>query len=186
LLNKDQQRIVTSHALAGMGYGLPGAIGMAFAHPSRRVLALEGDGGFAQNLQELGVVKANKLNLKMFISSNRGYASIRSSQRAYFNDHYVGCDESSGLGFPDWSMIFRSYDIPVIEVSPENAFGPEFTNLLNSEGPAAFVLRLDPEQAYFPRIGSRLNAKGEMESAPLHQMTPELSMQEAQKFLPHL
>ncbi len=186
LLNKDQQRIVTSHALAGMGYGLPGAIGMAFAYPSRRVLALEGDGGFAQNLQELGVVKAHKLNLKMFISSNRGYASIRSSQRAYFNGHYVGCDEISGLGFPDWSMIFTSYDIPVIEVSPENAFGPEFTNLLNSEGPAAFVLRLDPEQAYFPRVGSRLNAKGEMESAPLHQMTPELSLQEAQKFLPYL
>jgi acetolactate synthase-1/2/3 large subunit len=186
LLNKDQQRIVTSHALASMGYGLPGAIGMAFAHPSRRVLALEGDGGFAQNLQELGVVKAHKLNLKMFISSNRGYASIRSSQRAYFNDHYIGCDESSGLGFPDWSMIFKSYDIPVIEVNPENAFGTEFTDLLNYEGPAAFVLRLDPEQAYFPRIGSRLNAKGEMESAPLHQMTPELSIQEVQKFLPYL
>lgn len=186
LLNKGQQKIVTSHALASMGYGLPGAIGMAFAHPSRRVLALEGDGGFAQNLQELGVVKAHKLNLKMFISSNRGYASIRSSQRAYFNDHYVGCDESSGLGFPDWSMIFKSYEIPVIEVNPENAFGAEFTDLLNSEGPAAFVLLLDPEQAYFPRIGSRLNAKGEMESAALHQMTPELSTQEVQKFLPYL
>jgi len=186
LLNKDHQKIVSSHALASMGYGLPGALGMAFAHPNRRVLALEGDGGFAQNLQELGVVKAHQPNLKIFISSNRGYASIRSSQRAYFDGHYVGCDEISGLGFPDWMKIFQAYNIPVIEVGPDNAFGPEFNSMFESIGPAAFVLKLDPEQSYFPRIGSRLNANGKMESAPLHLMTPDLSLEETNQYLPHV
>ena len=50
-----------------MGYGLSGAMGTAFAFPEKRVILMEGDGGFSQNLQELGTVMANQLNLKMFV-----------------------------------------------------------------------------------------------------------------------
>lgn len=186
LLNRGEQKVVTSHALASMGYGLPGAIGMSLAYPVRKVVALEGDGGFAQNLQELGVVKANQCNLKMFISSNRGYASIRNSQRAYFDGHYVGCDEKTGLGFPDWEILFKAYAVPVMEIDPDNAFSEKFFELFNSPGPAAFILKLDPEQEYFPRLGSRLSSKGVMESAPLHMMSPDLSEEDTRKFLPFL
>ena len=51
---KRGQLIVSDKGLASMGYGLSGAIGVAVANPSRRVIHVEGDGGFAQNVQELG------------------------------------------------------------------------------------------------------------------------------------
>jgi acetolactate synthase-1/2/3 large subunit len=186
LLNKEGQKIVCSHALASMGYGLPGAIGMSLAYPDRRVIALEGDGGFAQNMQELGVIKAQQNNMKIFISSNRGYASIRNSQKAYFNGHYVGCDELTGLGFPNWSTLFDAYNIPVMVVNALNAFSVDFLDLFHQPGPSAFILDLDPEQEYFPKVGSRINNEGFMESSPLHLMNPPLTDDDYKKYLPHL
>ena len=44
-----------------------GAIGAAIAAGGRRTVLIEGDGGFMQNLQELGTVRAQKLNLKIFL-----------------------------------------------------------------------------------------------------------------------
>ena len=56
------QRIVTNKGLASMGYGLAGAIGSAISNPNSTVILVEGDGGFSQNLQDLGTVIANRLN----------------------------------------------------------------------------------------------------------------------------
>ena len=71
--------------------------GAAFAAPNRRTFLVEGDGGFTQNLQELGTVSVNHLNLKIFIFDDNGYASIRMTQKNYFGGRYVGCDVNTGL-----------------------------------------------------------------------------------------
>ena len=66
---KYGQRILTNKSLASMGYGLSGAIGAALVRGELgRTILIEGDGGFAQNLQELGTAELNKLNLKIFIT----------------------------------------------------------------------------------------------------------------------
>ena len=103
------QRIVSNKGLASMGYGLAGAIGAALAANGRRTILVEGDGGFTQNLQELGTVVANKLNLKIFLFDDNGYASIRMTQKNYFGGRYVGCDIATGLGIPNWELLFPAY-----------------------------------------------------------------------------
>lgn len=170
---KAGQRVVTNKGLASMGYGLSGAIGAAFANPERRVVLVEGDGGFAQNLQEIGTVGINRLNVKIFIFDDSGYASIRSTQRSYFGGRYVGCDLETGLGLPNWAALFAAYGIPVVRVEPGFEGSADFTAQLESEGPGAFIVKMDPEQTYFPKITSRVTTTG-MASNPLHQMTPEL------------
>lgn len=173
----DQKRgqvIITDKGLASMGYGLSGAIGVAFAHPNRRVILVEGDGGFAQNLQELGTAAVNKLNLKIFIFEDGGYASIRMTQRNYFGGHYVGCDRMTGLGLPNWEALFLAYGIPCMRVGPGFEENSDFSALFNALGVAAFLVSVDPEQTYFPKITSRVTEAGSMESNPLHRMTPDL------------
>lgn len=173
----DQKRgqvIVTDKGLASMGYGLSGAIGAAFAHPHRRVILVEGDGGFAQNLQELGTAAINKLNLKIFIFEDGGYASIRMTQRNYFGGRYVGCDRMTGLGLPDWEALFAAYGMPCARVGPCFEEDGDFLRLFNEPGVAGFLVSIDPEQTYFPKITSRMTETGSMESNPLHRMTPDL------------
>ena len=178
---KAGQRIVTNKGLASMGYGLSGAIGTAFAARGRRTLLVEGDGGFTQNLQELGTVAANRLNLKIFLFDDDGYASIRMTQKNYFGGRYVGCDLATGLGLPNWARLFDAYAIPGQELRPNFEHTPAFLDAFNAPGPAAFLVKIDPEQTYFPKITSRVTAAGSMESNPLHRMTPDLDEATAAK-----
>lgn len=168
------QTMITDKGLASMGYGLSGAIGVAIADPSHRTVLVEGDGGFSQNLQELATVAVNKLDLKIFLFCNEGYASIRMTQKNYFQGAYLGCDVNSGLGFPDWATLASAYQIPCIPLTVHWATDPAFLELWRYEGPALFLVPLHPDQTYYPKITSRISATGGMESNPLHLMTPDL------------
>jgi len=171
---QEGQFMVTNKGLAAMGYGLSGAIGAALAYPQRRTVLIEGDGGFAQNLQEIGTAVVNQLNLKIFIFDDGGYASIRMTQKNYFKGSYIGCDTKTGLGMPNWQQIFEAYGVPVVSIGPGFCRDESFRTLFGSRGVAAFLVRIDPEQTYFPKISSRLAADGGMVSEPLHRMTPAL------------
>ncbi len=174
---KQGQTMITDKGLASMGYGLSGAIGTSIADPDVRTVLVEGDGGFTQNLQELATVAVNNLNLKMFLFCNNGYASIRMTQKNYFDGAYMGCDVSSGLGFPDWSKLAEAYGIDCFELE-ENWWDAErFDHLWNHQGPALFLVPLHPEQTYSPKIASRISANGGMESNPLHRMSPDLDQE---------
>lgn len=172
---KTGQVIITDKGLASMGYGLSGAIGASIAHAPRRTILCEGDGGFSQNIQELGTVRARQPNLKIFVFANDGYASIRMTQRNYFGGTYVGCDSATGLGFPEWQDLFAAFRIRSCVLDPEEPFNQEVLELLSCSGPSAFVVPVDPEQTYFPKISSRVNERGSMESNPLHIMTPDMT-----------
>lgn len=175
LRTKNGQIVVTNKGLASMGYGLSGAIGSALACPGRRVFLIEGDGGFTQNLQELATVHVNRLPIKIFIFANNGYGSIRMTQKNYFNGAYLGCDTETGLGFPEWSTLFKSYSIACMDLDVNWSTDPRSLAALASDEPYGFIVPIDPLQTYWPKITSRITHSGSMESNPLHKMSPDLS-----------
>ena len=186
-MQKAGQKVASNKGLASMGYGLSGAIGAAFANPGRRTILIEGDGGFAQNIQELGTVRASNLPIKIFIYSNEGYASIKMTQLNYFEGSYIGCDVSTGLGMPtDWFKIFEAYSLKSMFLNPENLFSDETLKLLNSSEPVVFILPIDPDQTYFPKITSKVLENGQMVSNPLHLMSPSLNKEQEQSLLRYL
>ena len=184
--HKVGQSVTTDKGLASMGYGLSGAIGASIANPGRRVILMEGDGGFAQNLQELGTVSVNKLNLKIFLTSNKGYASIRTTQKSYFNGNYVGCDLETGLGLPNWEKIFEAYTIPVIRFTSENLDFDLIKSKISEPGPQGFIIDLDPEQLFYPKVTSRVLDSGAMKTNPIHLMSPDLDDEDSKKFLKYV
>ena len=185
LVPKFGQTIVTNKGLASMGYGLSGAIGAAESTQARTIL-IEGDGGFAQNLQELGTLAAQNLNVKVFVFSNSGYASIRMTQRNYFNGAYLGCDIQTGLGLPDWSLIAKAYGLKYTKMEETSLINDILNEVLDWNGPEFIEVKIDPEQTYFPKITSRILPSGAMASNPLHMMTPDLSSEEIERYLPYL
>lgn len=168
------QRVLTNKSLASMGYGLSGAIGAAIAGRPRRTILIEGDGGFAQNMQELGTASINQLNLKMFIFDDQGHASIRMTQRSYFGGKYLGCDEKSGLGLPVWEKLFGAWNVPVMRLPIDFTNDADFQARMIQPSPSVFIVPIDPEQTYFPKISSRITASGSMESNPIDKMSPEV------------
>ena len=179
---KKGQKIISSKGLASMGFGLAGAIGASLSNPNSRIILTEGDGGFAQNLQELGTVAINKLNIKIFLMSNDGYASIRTSQKSYFGGNYLGCDSKTGLMLPEWESIAKSYGLNHLNVNSENVWNGQLLDLFNSPLPVLFIINIDPEQPYLPKVTSRIIEDGSMVSNPINKMFPPLNS-EVEKLL---
>lgn len=162
-------RMLSSKSLASMGHGLGTALGVALASEGTTVL-VEGDGGFAQNLQDLGTLANLGKTVKIFIWDNGGYASIRATQRSYFNGHYVGCDSETGLVLPKWEHIAKAFDIPISTLDTPQDLSKIFQRI----GTEIFIVKIHPDQTYFPKITSRVLSDGSMESNPLHLMSPDL------------
>ena len=133
----------------------------------------EGDGGFLQNLSEVSTAVYHKLNLKIFILMNNGYGSIKISQKANFNGHYVGCDPETGVAIPDLKKILSAFGVPVYDIITSSGVA-DIEAVLNETGLAVGLIHVHPDQQYFPKIASRLSTYGEIESNPIHLMQPEL------------
>ncbi len=184
---RAEQRLVGDKSLAAMGYGLSGAIGAALANPGRQVFLNEGDGGFAQNLQELGTLAATGAKVKVFLLNNDGYASIRTTQRNYFKGAWIGCDAQTGLGLPSWEDLARTYRIPFARLDAQSGLdAAEVRSLLDADGPALIEVPIDPEQTYYPKISSAVQPDGSMKSNPLHRMSPDLPAEVEERVLVHL
>ena len=112
---KDRQRIFWNSGCAAMGYALPAAIGAALAE-NKDVVCITGDGSIQMNLQELQTVKQNNLSVKIFILNNQGYRSIEQTQAAFFNSDFIGCNEETGVSFPDNSKLADLYGLKYFRI----------------------------------------------------------------------
>ncbi len=183
---KKDQKIISSGGLASMGYALPGAIGAAYANPESRIILIDGDGGFAQILQELGTVSRGNLPIKMFIVDNNGYGSIKKTQANYFGNERIGCDPDSGLGLPNWIKIFDSFGISAVMLSNIDQMSTEVLDMLNDGSPRAFILVTDPDQTFYPRLTNRLLEDGKIMSSALHEMYPPIDEQLSREVMKYL
>ncbi|MFV0439061.1 MAG: acetolactate synthase catalytic subunit [Desulfopila sp.] len=67
----EKRKFVFPRGIAGIGWGLPMAIGAKLAQPKRRVICLTGDGGFAHAWSELETCKREKIDVVIVVINNR-------------------------------------------------------------------------------------------------------------------
>ena len=80
-------------ASGGIGFALPGAIGIALAQPERPVLAIVGDGSAMYSIQALWSAAHLKLPITYLITNNRSYRIIKERLLAFHgNDRFIGMD----------------------------------------------------------------------------------------------
>ncbi len=108
LLKKSQKpgQLLFSGAMAPMGYGLPAAIGAAFA-TGEQIIVINGDGDFQMNLQELATIKENDLDIIVFILNNSEFGIIRQWEETMYdmNPYQVK------LNNPEFTKLASSYGI---------------------------------------------------------------------------
>lgn len=173
------QRLFHNSGCAPMGYDLPAAIGVGVAHPElERVICLAGDGSVMMNLQELQTIIGLKLPVKLFVLNNRGYHSIRQTQRNFFADNIVGCGTDSGLSFPDFARLATAFGLPYYRVERHAEIERTVAATLAAPSAALCEIILDLRQPFAPKLSSRKLDDGRMITAPLEDMAPFLSREE--------
>jgi acetolactate synthase-1/2/3 large subunit len=170
---RARQRLVTSTGLGEMGFGLPGAIGAAFAH-EKRVVLLAGDGSMMMNLQELQTVVHHRLPIKMFLFANDGYLTIRQTQRSLFGEHFVASGSASGVTCPDFTRVAEAFGIPAFHVSDPEEVDRAIERCLLADGPALCQIATDPQQVLGPKLSLSIQPDGTLVSPPLEDLSPLL------------
>ena len=175
---KSGLRIFNSEGLGSMGFGIPAAIGGCIAAGKKRTVCIDGDGGFVMNIQELEVVRRLNLPIKFFVLNNGGYVSIQTTQRNYFNGHFVASSAQSGLTLPDVKAVAKSFGIPAARLSNHTGIREKIRAILQQEGPVICEVLVSPDQVTAPRVSSRQRKDGSMESMPMEDLWPFLERDE--------
>jgi acetolactate synthase I/II/III large subunit len=111
--------LLLDNALATMGAGLPSAMMAALLHPTRRVLAVCGDGGFMMNSQEMETAVRLKLNLVVLIVEDGAYGMIRWKQAV---DNFA--DWGLTFGNPDFVKYAEAYGAKGWRISETEDLAP--------------------------------------------------------------
>jgi len=175
---KPGMRVFNIQGLGPMGFGVATAIGGCLASGGRRTVCIDGDGGFAMNIQELETVKRLQLPIKIFVINNQGYASIRNTQSNFFQGHFVGSNAGSGLTLPDIRRVAEGFGIHTIIVQNHSNIRQQVKDVLEFKGPVVCEVMVSPDQHTAPRIISVQRPDGTMASKPLEDMWPFLSRDE--------
>lgn len=178
---KENQRIFWNSGCAAMGYGLSAAIGACFAAGKKEVICLDGDGSLQMNIQELQTVIHHKLPLKIFVLNNHGYISIRQTQESFFNGHYVGCDETCGVSFPNFTKIAAAYGLQTMKLDSHNGMEGKIKEILDCAGPYLCEVMLPWDYKFSPKLSSERKPDGSIVSKPLEDMFPFLDRKELRR-----
>jgi acetolactate synthase-1/2/3 large subunit len=103
--------------------------------------------------------------------NNNGYASIRNTQKNYFNGRYVGSGRDSGLLIPDFIELSKSIGIDCTRVTDIDELTP---SLLLSDRPRIVEVVLEENEVLAPKVSALPQSDGSMLSMPLEDMSPLL------------
>jgi acetolactate synthase-1/2/3 large subunit len=180
---KKGQRLWTNSGCCSMGYDLPAAIGACIGSKGESIVCLTGDGSIMMNLQELQTIHGYNLPIKIVILNNSGYSSIFQTHKNFFDGVEVGASSKSGLTFPDFSKISKSFNIPYYRCIRNDLedIKDNIQSTLNEKGPAILEVILDEEQPFAPKLAAKQMHDGTITSPDLEDMAPFLSKDELKK-----
>lgn len=178
--NKPGQRIFLTSGLGAMGYGLPAAIGACLGNGGKPMVAIESDGSLMLNLQELATLKGLNLPIRLFILDNQGYASIRNTQRNYFEGRYIATGPEGGLHLPDLGAVAESFGLAVIRIHEVADLEHGIREVMTHPGLVTCIVRLVRDETLWPKVAALPQPDGSMLSMPLEDMSPLLSLAQLQ------
>ena len=175
---KEGQRLITPGAQAEMGFTLPACVGLSFAMEDPHVVGITGDGSFQTNIQELQTIVQYNLPVKIFVWNNDGYLSIRTTQRKYFEDRFVGTDKDSGVSFPSTQKIADAYGIKYFSMSNNTELNERIQEVIDYDGPVICEVICKKWDKVLPTIAAKKLDSGQLVSQPLENMFPFLTEEE--------
>jgi acetolactate synthase-1/2/3 large subunit len=176
--NKEGQRVFLTSGLGAMGYALPSAIGAHMASDGRPIVCIESDGSLMMNVQELQTLATLRAPVRLFVLNNKGYASIRNTQRNYFAGRYVGSAPCAGLDMPDLEGVARAFGWDFMRIDDSADLESKIGFALGQTGPLLIDVQLVSDEALAPKCAAIPGSDGSMRSMPLEDMSPLLSLEE--------
>jgi len=134
----EPNTVLIANGLAGMGFAVPAAVAAKLVHPDRKVVTVNGDGGFLMNMQELETAVRLRTPFVNVVWENRQYGSIVWKQDKKFGSHF-GTDFEN----PDFVKLAESFGLPAWRCESAADFGNRLRHALTLDLPSLIVLPID-------------------------------------------
>ena len=123
-----------SHVQAGswgtMGYALPAALGAAFAHPRRKVVALAGDAAFLMSSSDLVTLAQQQLPVVIGVHHDGRLGMINYMQQLAGREPYA-----TEIGEVDYAKLAEAAGVKGIRVDDPSRIGAAWDAALAEDGP---------------------------------------------------
>lgn len=148
LTYRNPNSIISSGGGGTMGFGLPSAIGAQVACPDKKIISIVGDGGFQMNIQELILLKAYKLPVKVFIMNNSYLGMVRQWQELFHERRYSEVNLEIN---PDFVKVAEAYGIKSVTLESEEDL-EKIDEILKSDEPILVNCIVKKEENVYPMI----------------------------------
>jgi len=88
-----------------LGYGFATALGVQVAHPDRKVISINGDGGFMFTMPELATAVQNDLGVVAIVFADGAFGNVRRMQAEQYGGRLIASD----LHNPDFVKLAESF-----------------------------------------------------------------------------
>ena len=133
---------IISNGFCSMGFALPGSIGAQLACPSRKVVAMSGDGGFLMNVQELETAVRLQLPIIIIVWCDSDLGVISTKQRLEF-----GRSVFTNFNNPDFVKLAESFGAKGYRVTSTEEFSCVLREALKSlHTPVVIAIDIDADR----------------------------------------
>ena len=89
---RSGMRFITPRGMAGLGWGLPMALGAAVAEPEAPIYCITGDGGFAHVWSEMEVAARSNLKVTTIVLNNGILGYVKCSEKLRYGKNSTSVD----------------------------------------------------------------------------------------------
>ena len=142
-------RWMTSGGLGTMGYGLPAAMGVQFAHPDALVIDVAGEASVLMNIQEMSTIAQYRLPVKVFILNNQYMGMVRQWQEFFHGGRYA---ESYMDSMPDFVRLAESFGAVGLRATKPDQVDGVIEEMIATDKAVIADIVVDPEENVYPMI----------------------------------
>jgi acetolactate synthase-1/2/3 large subunit len=146
--NDTPNGFITAGGLGPMGFAVPAAMGVQFAHPKELVWAICGDGGFQMTMQELAVVVEHELPVKFAIMNNSFLGMVRQWQEMFYGNRVFATREFG----PDYVKLAEAFGMVGLRVTDKRQVEGTIERAIAHPGPVLIEFQVSPEECVYPMV----------------------------------
>ena len=142
------RRWINSGGAGTMGFGLPAAIGVKFAHPEATVVCVTGDGSIQMNIQELSTAKQYDTPVVIVSLNNRFLGMVKQWQDIIYQGRHSQVYMNS---LPDFAKLAEAYGHIGITIDHPSELEEKLTQAFAIKDKLVFVdVRVDETEHVYP------------------------------------
>ena len=142
------RRWINSGGAGTMGFGLPAAIGVKFAHPEATVVCVTGDGSIQMNIQELSTAKQYDTPVVIVSLNNRFLGMVKQWQDIIYQGRHSQVYMNS---LPDFAKLAEAYGHVGITIDHPSELEEKLAQAFAIKDKLVFIdVRVDETEHVYP------------------------------------